>query len=59
VAHIGDDLNDLPLLGIVGVSLTVADAAAEVLRAVDYVTKKKGGDGAVREVCDLIVAARG
>ena len=58
VAHVGDDLNDLPVLEAVGLPLTVAGAVAEVRRRALYITKKEGGAGAVREICDLIVAAR-
>jgi len=57
VAHMGDDLNDLPVLAAVGLPLTVADAVSEVLAAVAFVTERPGGGGAVREICDLIVAA--
>jgi 3-deoxy-D-manno-octulosonate 8-phosphate phosphatase (KDO 8-P phosphatase) len=53
-AFMGDELTDLPLLSKVGVSFTVPDAPDEVRRVVDYVTKRRGGDGAVREVADLI-----
>jgi len=38
--------------------MSVADATAEAISAAVYVTKKKGGDGAVREICDLIVTAK-
>lgn len=55
VAFIGDDLNDLPLLNKVGLSFGVADAVETVRAAVDYVTKQKGGEGAVREAIDLIL----
>lgn len=55
VAFIGDDLNDLPLLNKVGLSFGVADAVEAVRAAVDYVTKQKGGEGAVREAIDLIL----
>lgn len=58
VAHIGDDVNDLPVLKAVGLSVTVADAMAEVRDAADYVTVGKGGKGAVREICDLLLQAR-
>lgn len=58
VAHMGDDLNDLPVLERVGLAMTVSDAIDEVLETVDYVTGKKGGQGAVREICDLIVKAK-
>jgi 3-deoxy-D-manno-octulosonate 8-phosphate phosphatase (KDO 8-P phosphatase) len=58
VAHVGDDLNDLPVLQAVGCPLTVADAVDEVLDTVFFATSRRGGDAAVREICDLIVAAR-
>jgi 3-deoxy-D-manno-octulosonate 8-phosphate phosphatase (KDO 8-P phosphatase) len=58
-AFMGDELSDLPLLREAAVSFTVPDAPEEVRRAVDYVTTRPGGDGAVREVTDLIRAARG
>lgn len=57
-AFMGDELSDLPLLREVALSFTVPDAPDEVLAAVDYVTKRPGGDGAVREVTDLLRAAR-
>lgn len=59
IAHIGDDLNDVPLLREVGLPITVPGAAPEARRAARYVTASAGGAGAVREVCDLLVAARG
>ena len=58
VAHIGDDLYDIPVLNIVGFPITVADAVEDVIAIANFVTEKKGGEGAVREVCDLIVAAK-
>ena len=58
VAHIGDDLNDLPLLHSVGLALTVANAVPEVIETVSYVTVKEGGSGAVREISDLLVEAK-
>jgi 3-deoxy-D-manno-octulosonate 8-phosphate phosphatase (KDO 8-P phosphatase) len=58
VAFIGDDLNDLPALECVGLACAVADAAEPVKAVAHYVTKRRGGDGAVREVCELIIAAR-
>jgi YrbI family 3-deoxy-D-manno-octulosonate 8-phosphate phosphatase len=58
VAFIGDDLNDLPALACVGFPCAVADSAAEVKAAASYVTERRGGDGAVREICDLLIAAR-
>jgi 3-deoxy-D-manno-octulosonate 8-phosphate phosphatase (KDO 8-P phosphatase) len=58
VAYIGDDLPDLPLLKKVGFSLTVANGIDEIKDEVDWVTKKPGGAGAVREAIDFILAAR-
>lgn len=58
VAHMGDDLNDLPVMDAVGFSITVPDAVAEVLERADHVTALGGGCGAVREICDQLVAVR-
>lgn len=57
-AYIGDDLNDLPILERVGLSLSVANGVEEVREKVDYVTEKAGGEGAVREVIELILASQ-
>jgi len=54
-AHIGDDLNDVPLLGAVGCPIAVADAQPEAWEAALIITERNGGDGAVREICDLLV----
>ncbi|MCX5897866.1 MAG: HAD-IIIA family hydrolase [Proteobacteria bacterium] len=59
ICVVGDDLPDLPILRICGFSVAVADSAEEVKREVDYVTNKEAGKGAVREVCDIILKARG
>ena len=58
MAHVGDDLPDLALFQIVGLGIAVADARVEVQKSADFVTKAKGGEGAVREVCELILASR-
>lgn len=58
-AFIGDDLPDLPLLARVGLAVAVANAAPEVKRAAHYVTSRCGGQGAVREVVELILKAQG
>lgn len=58
VAFIGDDLIDLGLLRRVGFSIAVASAVDAVKQEVDWVTKKKGGEGAVREVIDFILSAQ-
>jgi YrbI family 3-deoxy-D-manno-octulosonate 8-phosphate phosphatase len=59
VAFIGDDLNDLPALECVGLACAVADAAEPVQAVAHYVTRRRGGEGAVREVCELLIAAHG
>jgi 3-deoxy-D-manno-octulosonate 8-phosphate phosphatase (KDO 8-P phosphatase) len=59
VAYVGDDLPDLPLLERAGLAVAVANAAPEVKRAAHYVTSRSGGEGAVREVIELIVKAQG
>jgi 3-deoxy-D-manno-octulosonate 8-phosphate phosphatase (KDO 8-P phosphatase) len=56
---VGDDTPDAPILNAAGVGIAVADAHADALAAADLVTRIKGGRGAVREVCDWIMAARG
>lgn len=58
VAFVGDDLNDLPALECVGLACAVADAADPVLSCAHYVSRRRGGDGAVREICELLIAAR-
>jgi 3-deoxy-D-manno-octulosonate 8-phosphate phosphatase (KDO 8-P phosphatase) len=57
-ACIGDDLPDLPLISAAGLGFAVADAHPQVRRAAGHVTRLPGGSGAVREVCDLLLAAR-
>lgn len=57
-AHIGDDLNDIPVLRSVGLAFSVADGADAARAEAAYITGKGGGAGAVREVCDLLLAAR-
>ncbi len=57
-AFVGDDIGDLGLLGKVGLSIAVADAVDEVLANVAYVTKAKGGCGAVREVTDFLLRSK-
>jgi 3-deoxy-D-manno-octulosonate 8-phosphate phosphatase (KDO 8-P phosphatase) len=58
-AYIGDDLPDLPLLEAVGCPLTVADASPQNKHVAIYITQCPGGQGAVREICDRILACRG
>ena len=58
VAYIGDDINDLPVLQEAGLAVTVADGIPENQKIAHYVTKARGGEGAVREVSTLILEAR-
>lgn len=59
VCAIGDDLMDLPILRRVGLAVAVPNAVEEVKRISHYVTTRSGGRGAVREVIDLILKAKG
>jgi 3-deoxy-D-manno-octulosonate 8-phosphate phosphatase (KDO 8-P phosphatase) len=58
-AYMGDDLVDLPVLRHCGLALTVPDAPLLVRRHADYVTRARGGNGAVREACELILHSQG
>lgn len=58
VAYIGDDVNDIEALKAVGLSAAPADGLPQVLEVVDYVCGKKGGEGAVRELAELILQSR-
>lgn len=58
VAYIGDDLNDIPALQRVGLAIAVANAVEEVKKKADFTTKRKGGEGAVREAITLILKAK-
>lgn len=59
IAHVGDDLLDLPIMSRVGLSIAVADAHSSILRYAHWRTLNPGGAGAAREVCDLIMEAQG
>jgi 3-deoxy-D-manno-octulosonate 8-phosphate phosphatase (KDO 8-P phosphatase) len=58
VACIGDDSADLPMLNVARLAVAVADAHTSAKAAAHWVTAAAGGQGAVREACDLILAAR-
>ena len=58
VAYIGDDVNDIEALKAVGLSASPADGLPQVLRIVRYVCQKKGGEGAVRELAEMILQSR-
>ena len=57
-ACVGDDLPDLPLMEAAGLAIAVNNAHPEMRAKARFITQARGGEGAVREVCDLILAAR-
>jgi len=59
VCYIGDDLTDLPVIQQVGLGVAVADAAEDVRRAAVHVTRLAGGQGAVRELVEELLKAKG
>ncbi len=59
VVFVGDDVADLPAFSICGISVGVADACIDIRERCDWLTQKRGGRGAVREVCEEILRARG
>ena len=59
VSHVGDDLNDLPVLARVALPAAVRDAVPAVREAARIVTARPGGDGAVREFAERLLDARG
>lgn len=59
IAYIGDDIPDLPCIKTVGLGISVNDGHPQVINNADYITYTRGGFGAVREVCDLIMQCQG
>jgi 3-deoxy-D-manno-octulosonate 8-phosphate phosphatase (KDO 8-P phosphatase) len=57
-AYVGDDVNDLPAMRKAALPIAVSDAVPEVRKAAKWITSRRGGDAAVREVCDAILSAR-
>lgn len=55
IAYIGDDVNDIEIMEIVGFAATPSDGASKVKEISDYVCKVKGGEGAFRELADLVI----
>lgn len=55
VVYVGNDINDSECLALVGTGIAPADAEPEILATADWILTRKGGHGAVREVCDLIL----
>jgi 3-deoxy-D-manno-octulosonate 8-phosphate phosphatase (KDO 8-P phosphatase) len=54
VMYVGNDINDIPALKISGISVGVNDSHPDIQKYTQYTTNKKGGYGAVREICDVI-----
>ncbi len=59
VCYVGDDLLDLPVMTRCGLAMTVQNAYTGVKSRAHYITQASGGQGAAREVCDLILSAQG
>ncbi|HIO93405.1 MAG TPA: 3-deoxy-manno-octulosonate-8-phosphatase KdsC [Leucothrix mucor] len=59
VAYVGDDIIDLPVMTRVGLAIAVQDAHWFVIRHADWVSQQKGGHGAVREICEMLLEAQG
>ena len=59
VLYMGNDLNDLECLKKAGLKIAVADSHPEILEIADYVTVARGGRGAFREICEMILHAKG
>jgi 3-deoxy-D-manno-octulosonate 8-phosphate phosphatase (KDO 8-P phosphatase) len=59
IAYAGDDLTDVVIMRRVGLAIAVANARREVKAAAHYVTEARGGSGAIREVCEMILQAQG
>jgi len=58
LACVGDDTPDIPMFDRAGIAVAVADAHPDAVAHADWVTQARGGRGAVREICDLLLAAR-
>lgn len=58
VAYAGDDVNDLSVMRAVGCAFAIADGISQTKEVATYVTEKGGGQGAVREICELILTSR-
>ncbi len=59
VAYVGDDIVDIPILNRAGLSIAVGDATEETKKSADMITRNFGGRGAVREVTDFLLRAKG
>lgn len=59
VAFIGDDINDIPAFGECGLRIAVQDASQDLKAIADYITERRGGNGAVREAIEFILSTQG
>ncbi len=58
IAYIGDDVNDLEVMSIVGFAATPSDGSRWNKKLAHYITERKGGEGCVREICDMILESQ-
>ena len=58
IAFLGDDLPDLKIIKMVGLGLCVANSSEQVIKSADWKTENNGGDGAIREVAELLLVAQ-
>ena len=56
VAYAGDDINDVECVRWAGLGIAVADAVPQLIDAADYVTERRGGNGAIREAADMLLS---
>jgi YrbI family 3-deoxy-D-manno-octulosonate 8-phosphate phosphatase len=56
IMFVGNDVNDIPALEIVGFPIGVSDSHKDIFDYVNYLTNNKGGEGAVREICDIFLS---
>jgi 3-deoxy-D-manno-octulosonate 8-phosphate phosphatase (KDO 8-P phosphatase) len=59
IAYVGDDINDLPILSRCGLSCTPADGHWQIKEHVHWILSKKGGEGALRELADMVLLSQG
>jgi len=55
---IGDDFTDWPLMDRSAIGVAVANARTELLQGADYITRVRGGDGALREIAEIVIKAQ-
>lgn len=58
IGYMGDDINDIPVMQVVELAVAPANAFDDVKHHADYICQRSGGDGAVREICNLILKAQ-